>query len=96
MCPCIIAYIVPYHNKVLRQGNNPTLNQYDDPEISVRIGTDAGEKNTVIKCGWDIRRRDGYKAIECESKDDITNCEFDDTERKEAIMLTKPTDETSH
>jgi hypothetical protein len=83
-------------NKVLRQGNNSTLNQYDYPKISVRIGTDAGEKNTVIKCGWDIHRRDNYKAIECESKDDITNCEFDDTVWKEDIMLTKSTHETSH
>ena len=38
-------------NKVLRRGNNPTLNQYDYSEISVRIGIDAGEKNTVIQCG---------------------------------------------
>jgi len=38
--------------KVVRQGINPILNQYDYPELSVRIGIDVGE-NAVVQFGWD-------------------------------------------
>ena len=33
---------------------NPILNQYDYPEINLRIGIDIGE-NAIIQSGWDIR-----------------------------------------
>lgn len=39
--------------KIIDQAINPILNQYDYPEISVRIGIDVGE-NVVIQDGWDI------------------------------------------
>jgi adenylate cyclase len=40
--------------KVIKQGVNPILNQYDFPEMGIRIGIDIGE-NAVIQYGWDIR-----------------------------------------
>jgi adenylate cyclase len=38
--------------KVICQGINPILNQYDYPELRVRIGLDIGE-NAVVQFGWD-------------------------------------------
>lgn len=38
--------------KVVKQGINPILSQYDYPEISVRIGIDVGE-NAVVQYGWE-------------------------------------------
>ena len=37
--------------KIVEQGINPILNQYDYPEMSVRIGIDVGE-NAVVQYGW--------------------------------------------
>lgn len=47
--------------KVICQGINPILNQYDYPELRVRIGIDVGE-NAVVQFGWDTHTVDG-KAI---------------------------------
>lgn len=44
--------------KVVRQGINPILNQYDYPELRVRIGIDVGE-NAVVQFGWDTHTSDG-------------------------------------
>lgn len=44
--------------KVVCQGINPILNQYDYPELSVRIGIDVGE-NAVVQFGWDTHTLDG-------------------------------------
>lgn len=41
--------------KILDQAINPILNQYDYPEMSVRIGIDIGE-NVIIQDGWDVHR----------------------------------------
>jgi adenylate cyclase len=38
--------------KVMRQGVNPILNQYDYPELNVRVGIDVGD-NVVVQYGWD-------------------------------------------
>jgi class 3 adenylate cyclase len=38
--------------KVIREGINPILNQYDYPELNVRIGIDVGE-NAVVQYGWE-------------------------------------------
>lgn len=40
--------------RVIQQGVNPILGEYDYPDISVRIGIDVGE-NAVIQSGWDIQ-----------------------------------------
>lgn len=44
--------------KVNREGINPILNQYDYPELKVRIGIDIGE-NVVVQYGWDTYNRNG-------------------------------------
>jgi adenylate cyclase len=44
--------------KIIRQGINPILNQYDYPELRVRISIDVGE-NTVVQLGWDTHTLDG-------------------------------------
>jgi class 3 adenylate cyclase len=46
--------------KITREGINPILNQYDYPEMSVRIGIDLGE-NVVVQYGWDTHIIDGRK-----------------------------------
>jgi class 3 adenylate cyclase len=51
--PCINAvYCARSMIKVMRQGINPILNQYDYPEMSVRVGIDVGE-NVIVQFGWD-------------------------------------------
>jgi class 3 adenylate cyclase len=39
--------------RIVQHGINPILNQYDYPEMSVRIGIDVGE-NAVVQYGWTI------------------------------------------
>ena len=46
--------------KIVRAGINPILNQYDYPEINVRVGIDLGE-NVVVQYGWDTHRVDNKK-----------------------------------
>jgi class 3 adenylate cyclase len=51
--PCINAvYCARSMIKVIREGINPILNQYDYPEMSVRVGIDVGE-NVIVQFGWD-------------------------------------------
>lgn len=48
--------------KVMDQGVNPILNQYDYPELHVRVGIDVGD-NVVVQYGWDtITLGDGKQA----------------------------------
>jgi adenylate cyclase len=42
-----------YMLRIAREAVNPILNQYDCPEINLRIGLDIGE-NAIIQSGWDI------------------------------------------
>lgn len=44
--------------KIIREGINPILNQYDYPEMSVRIGIDLGE-NVVVEYGWNTQTVEG-------------------------------------
>jgi adenylate cyclase len=44
--------------KVIREGIDPILNQYDYAELRVRIGIDVGE-NAVVQFGWDTHTLDG-------------------------------------
>lgn len=46
--------------KIVREGINPILNQYDYPEMNVRVGIDLGE-NVVVQYGWDTFKVDGKK-----------------------------------
>ena len=68
--------------RVLRQGINPILNQYDYPEISVRIGIDVGE-NTVIQSGWDVHSRE----IQMDS---MPNSDLGKDDKKDVMLLKKP------
>ena len=40
--------------KIMRAGLNPILNEYDYPEMGVRVGIDVGE-NVVVQYGWGTR-----------------------------------------
>ena len=42
-----------YMLRIAREVINPILNQYDCPEMNLRIGIDIGE-NAIIQSGWDI------------------------------------------
>ena len=39
--------------RITQEGINPILNQYDYPEIRVRVGIDVGE-NAVVQYGWEF------------------------------------------
>ncbi len=43
--------------KVIREGIDPILNQYDYPEMAIRVGIDIG-KSAVIQYGWNLRKID--------------------------------------
>jgi adenylate cyclase len=43
--------------RIILQGMNPILNQFDYPELGVRIGIDLGE-NAIIQYGFDIHKCD--------------------------------------
>lgn len=42
-----------YMIRIVREAINPILNQYECPEMNLRIGIDIGE-NAIIQSGWDI------------------------------------------
>ncbi|WP_337863286.1 adenylate/guanylate cyclase domain-containing protein [Nitrososphaera sp.] len=48
--------------KVMRQGINPILNQYDYPELNVRVGIDFGD-NVVVQYGWDATTLDDGRVV---------------------------------
>ncbi len=48
--------------RVIREGINPILEQYDYPELNVRVGIDFGE-NAVVQYGWDMHTLDDGKTI---------------------------------
>jgi adenylate cyclase len=53
--PCIDAVNCAYSMiKIMRESLNPILNEYDYPEMGVRIGIDVGE-NIVVQYGWSNR-----------------------------------------
>jgi adenylate cyclase len=46
--------------RIVREGINPILNQYDYAEMNVRVGIDLGE-NVVVQYGWDTFNVDSKK-----------------------------------
>jgi adenylate cyclase len=53
--PCINAINCAYSMiKIMHEGLNPILNEYDYPEMGVRVGIDIGE-NIVVQYGLDNR-----------------------------------------
>ncbi len=47
---------------VMQRGINPILNQYDYPELAVRVGIDVGD-NVVVQYGWDTTTFEDGRAI---------------------------------
>ena len=76
--------------KVLQQGINPILSQYDYPEISVRIGIDVGE-NTVIQSGWEIHSKEVQTDSDSDQSKKIINLQNSNYEKdsKKGVMLLK-------
>jgi len=48
--------------RVMQQGINPILNQYDYPELNVRVGIDVGD-NVVVQYGWDTTTLEDGRVI---------------------------------
>jgi adenylate cyclase len=48
--------------RIILQGINPILNQFDYPELGIRIGIDLGE-NAIIQYGFDIHKCDHNQLI---------------------------------
>ena len=59
-----------YMLRIVREVINPILNQYDCPEMNLRIGIDFGE-NAIIQSGWDIHHNIRDRPIN--NKDVIIN-----------------------
>jgi adenylate cyclase len=55
--------------QVAHGGINPILNQYECPQMNIRIGIDMGE-NAIIQSGWDIHQ--GLMRVE-KDRNDSTN-----------------------
>ena len=72
-----------YMLRIVREAINPILNQYECPEINLRIGIDIGV-NAIIQSGWDIhpkvpsRRKNNKNTI-------ITN-----HNKKQRLLVKKP------
>jgi adenylate cyclase len=61
--PCVNAInCARSMTKVIENGINPILNQYDYPEMSIRVGIDVGE-TALIQYGWDIHALDGKQIV---------------------------------
>lgn len=54
--------------QVAHRGINPILNQYECPQMNIRIGIDMGE-NAIIQSGWDIHP--GLMRVEKNGNDSI-------------------------
>jgi adenylate cyclase len=55
--------------RIIQDGINPILNEYDYPEMGVRIGIDIGE-NVVVQYGWGTN---SYTVIEDNASNQINN-----------------------
>src|SRR5918998_1466604 len=75
-------YMIRIAHKVI----NPILNQYDCPEMNLRIGVDIGE-NTIIQSGWDI-----YPDIRNRHKNNKNNIAIinNDNKKQQRLLVKKP------
>jgi adenylate cyclase len=55
--------------RVMQDGINPILNEYDYPEMGVRVGIDVGE-NVVVQYGWSAN---SYAIVEENPRDETNN-----------------------
>jgi hypothetical protein len=61
--PCINAVNCEYAKiRVIHEGSNPILNQYDYSEIRVRVIKDVGE-NAVVQCRRDFYELDNKQIV---------------------------------
>jgi adenylate cyclase len=75
-----------YMIRIAREAINPILNQYDCPEMNLRIGIDIGE-NAIIQSGWDIHSniRDRHK----NNKNNIAIIN-NDNKKQQRLLVKKP------
>jgi adenylate cyclase len=76
-----------YMIRIAREAINPILNQYDCPEMNLRIGIDIGE-NAIIQSGWDIHSniRDRPKY----NKNNIAIINNNDNKKQQRLLVKKP------
>jgi adenylate cyclase len=72
-----------YMLRITREAINPILNQYDYPEINLRIGIDIGE-NSIIQSGWDI-----HPNIRNRRKNNKNNITINHN-KKQRLLVKKP------
>ena len=70
--------------QVAHRGINPILNQYDCPQMNIRIGIDVGE-NAVIQSGWDI-----HPNIRNRRKNNNKNINIINHNKKQHLLVKKP------
>ena len=72
-----------YMIRIAREAINPILNQYDCPQINLRIGVDIGE-NAIIQSGWDI-----HPNIRNRRKNNKNNIIINHNKKKQQHLLVK-------
>jgi adenylate cyclase len=81
---CINAVNCAKHMlRIVREAINPILNQYNCPEINLRIGIDIGE-NAIIQSGWDI-----HPDIRNRRKNNKNNISINHN-KKQPLLVKKP------
>jgi adenylate cyclase len=73
-----------YMLRIAREAINPILNQYDCPEINLRIGVDIGE-NAIIQSGWDI-----HPNIRNRRKNNKNNITINHNKKQQPLLVKKP------
>jgi adenylate cyclase len=73
-----------YMLRIAREAINPILNQYDCPEINLRIGIDIGE-NAIIQSGWDI-----HPNIRNRRKNNKNNITINHNKKQQHFLVKKP------
>jgi adenylate cyclase len=72
-----------YMLRIAREAINPILNQYDYPEMNLRIGVDMGE-NAIIQSGWDI-----HPNIRNRRKNNKNNI-INNNKKQQGLLVKKP------
>src|SRR5215212_6965383 len=73
-----------YMLRIAREALNPILNQYNCPEMNLRIGIDIGE-NAIIQSGWDFRPN-----IRNRRKNNENNITINHNKKQQHLIVKKP------
>jgi adenylate cyclase len=73
-----------YMLQITREAINPILNQYNCPEMNLRIGIDIGE-NAIIQSGWDFRSN-----IRKRRKNNKNNITINHNKKQQHHIVKKP------